>query len=254
MARLRICVLGGFEPRLDGVPLALRLPRKAVGLLTCLAAAPGLTVSRAALATRLWGGRRPEQARHSVRQALLSTRQALGGAGCSAALSVADDTLALDRAFVDVDVREFEARLDQGSVDALEEAAGLYGGEFLDGFRLGEPAFDDWACRERDRLRERARHGLAALLLHHDDVGALEPAIETALRLLRVDRTQEPVHRTLIQLYNRQGRRADALRQYRTCLGVLRSELGVEPEPETVRLYREILGPRAAPRGPVPEP
>jgi DNA-binding SARP family transcriptional activator len=254
MARLRMLLFGGFEARLDDVPLALRLPRKAVGLLACLAAAPGLSVSRAALAGRLWGGRRAEQARHSVRQALLSTRQALGGAGCAAALSVGDDALALDRAFVDVDVMDFERRLDDGSVDALEEAAALYRGEFLDGFAVDEPAFDDWACRERERLRERARRGLAGLLVHHDDAGAVEPAIEAALRLLRVDRTQEPVHRTLIQLYNRQGRRADALRQYRTCVGMLRSELGVEPAPETVRLYREILGPRNAPRGPVPEP
>jgi DNA-binding SARP family transcriptional activator len=254
MARLRICLLGGFEPCLDAAPLGLRLPRKAMGLLACLAAAPDLTVTRAALGARLWGGSRPEQARHSVRQALLSTRQALGGAGCSAALSITEETLGLDRDFADVDVAEFEARLDDGSVSALEEAAALYRGEFLEGFVLGEPAFDDWARGERDRLRERARHGLAGLLVHHDGAGAVEPAIETALRLLRVDRTQERVHRTLIQLYNRQGRRADALRQYRTCVGVLRSELGVEPAPETVRLYREILGPRVAARGPVPEP
>ena len=69
-----------------------------------------------------------------------------------------------------------------------------------------------------------------------------------------MDRTQEKVHRTLIRLYDRVGRRADALRQYRTCVGMLRSEMGVEPAPETVRLYREILGPRTAARGPVPEP
>jgi DNA-binding SARP family transcriptional activator len=155
---------------------------------------------------------------------------------------------------VDRDVAEFDARLDDGSVQALEEATALYRGEFLDGFSVGEPAFDDWAVSERNRLRERARVGLASLLVHHDDAGAVEPAIETALCLLRVDRTQERVHRTLIQLYNRQGRRADALRQYRTCVGMLRSELGVEPAPETVRLYREILHPRPAPRGPVPEP
>jgi DNA-binding SARP family transcriptional activator len=188
-----------------------------------------------------------------VRQALLSTRQALAAVGCSAALTVTDDGLSLDRAFADVDVVEFEARLGDGSVPALEEAAALYRGDFLDGFRLGEPAFDEWARGERERLRERARQALAGLLVHHDGSGAVEPAIETAQRLLRVDRTQERVHRTLIQLYSRQGRRADALRQYRTCVGVLRGELGIEPAPETVRLYREILRPRAAPRGPVPE-
>lgn len=254
MARLRICLLGGFAPLLDGVPLTLRLPRKASGLLAFLAARRGSPLSREAVGAVLWGGGRPDQARHSVRQALLTTRQALSAIGCPSALSAEADTLALDPAFVERDVAEFEARLDDGSVPALEEAAALYRGEFLAGFTVGEAPFDDWAAKERDRLRERARVGLAGLLLHHDDTGAVEPAIETALRLLRVDRTQERVHRTLIQLYSRQGRRADALRQYRTCVGMLRSELGVEPAPETVRLYREILRPRPAPRGPVPEP
>jgi DNA-binding SARP family transcriptional activator len=254
MARLRICLLGGFEPRLDGVPLALRLPRKVMGLLACLAARRGSPLSREALGAILWGSGRPDQARHSVRQALLTTRQVLLAIGCPAALSIKTDTLALEPAFVDGDVPEFEARLDDGSLPALEEAAVLYRGEFLDGLTVGEPAFDDWAASERNRLRERARVGLAGLLVQQHDSGAVEPAIETALRLLRVDRTQERVHRTLIQLYNRQGRRADALRQYRTCVGMLRSELGVEPAPETVRLYREILRPRPAAQGPVPEP
>jgi DNA-binding SARP family transcriptional activator len=253
MARVRISLLGGFEPLLDGKPLSLRLPRKAIGLLTCLAARRGQACSREALGALLWGGSGPEQARHSVRQALLSTRQALAACGCATGIVAEADTLSLDPKFVEVDVAEFEALLDDGSVAALEEASALYVGEFLQGFRVGEAAFDDWAAVERERLRGRARHALADLLLHHDESGAVEPAIETALRLLRVDHTQEKVHRTLIQLYHRLGRRADALRQYRTCVGMLRAELGVEPAPETVRLYREILGPRPAPRGAVPE-
>src|SRR6185503_4607030 len=227
--------------------------RKVSGLLAYLATRRGRACPREALGAVLWGGSPPGHARHSVRQALLSTRQTLSAAGCASALVVEGDTLALDPAMVDVDVAEFEALLDQGGVESLEHASALYRGAFLDGFRIGEPSFDTWVASERERLRERARHGLAGLLVHHDDAGAVEPAIETALRLLRVDRTQEKVHRTLIRLYDRVGRRADAIRQYRACVGMLRGELGVEPAPETVRLYREILRPHPAVRGPVPE-
>jgi hypothetical protein len=49
-----------------------------------------------------------------------------------------------------------------------------------------------------------------------------------------------------MRLYVRQGRRAAALRQYQTCVAILQKELGVEPEPETKRLYLGILE-RAAP-------
>jgi tetratricopeptide (TPR) repeat protein len=52
---------------------------------------------------------------------------------------------------------------------------------------------------------------------------------------------QEAVHRALMRLYVRQGRRAAALAQYRMCREVLRRDLGVEPEAETEALYRELV-------------
>lgn len=42
------------------------------------------------------------------------------------------------------------------------------------------------------------------------------------------------------------GRRGAALRQYQLCVGVLRRELGVEPEADTRKLYQEILRRRPA--------
>jgi DNA-binding SARP family transcriptional activator len=99
---------------------------------------------------------------------------------------------------------------------------------------------------ERERLRELAVETLARLLRHYQARPvAVAAAIHSALRLLRLDRTQEVVHRTLIRLYTRQGRRAEALRQYQRCVSALRDELGIEPEPETVLLHHEILRPAA---------
>src|SRR5262249_56917737 len=76
--------------------------------------------------------------------------------------------------------------------------------------------------------------------------GAPESAVRSAVRLLALDPLREETHRTLMQLYARQGRLGDALRQYQTCVSVLRSELGVEPAQETRRIYREIV-PRRRP-------
>jgi tetratricopeptide (TPR) repeat protein len=61
------------------------------------------------------------------------------------------------------------------------------------------------------------------------------------VRLLALDPLQEAVHRTLMRLYGRQGRRGAALKQYQVCVGVLRRELGTEPEAETRKLYQELL-------------
>jgi hypothetical protein len=65
--------------------------------------------------------------------------------------------------------------------------------------------------------------------------------IAADMRLLGLDPLQEAVHRTLMRLYARQGRRGAALKQYQVCVGVLQRELGTTPEAETRKLYQELL-------------
>jgi TolB-like protein/predicted TPR repeat methyltransferase len=43
-----------------------------------------------------------------------------------------------------------------------------------------------------------------------------------------------------MRAYAAQGRQASALKQFEACRDILKRELGVEPEPETVALYREL--------------
>ncbi len=238
MHRFRIFLLGGFETWVGAHRIPLQVPNKTAGLLAYLATRPGQACSRDRLADLLWGDGAPEQARHSLRQALLKLRRSL--AEIAPALVRAEgQMLSLEAA--EVDVAAFERLVSEGSAGSLEKAAALYRGEFLEDLHVNEVTFQDWVVGERERLRELAVEALARLLQHQRRSSAVEPAIQTALRLLRLDRTQEVVHRTLIRLYARQGRRAEALRQYHACVGVLRGELGVEPEPETVRLRREVL-------------
>jgi hypothetical protein len=68
----------------------------------------------------------------------------------------------------------------------------------------------------------------------------LDEAIEAGRRLLALDPAQEPVHRALMRLHVRAGRRTEALKQYQVCVDVLRKELGVEPERSTTRLHEQI--------------
>src|SRR4029453_14775662 len=93
----------------------------------------------------------------------------------------------------------------------------------------------------RERLREVALESLARLLDHQTKTGAPARAIQTAVRLLALDPLQEPVHRALMRLYQRQGRRGAALKQYQVCVSVLQRELGTEPEAETKQLYQKLL-------------
>ena len=240
MAVLKVALLGSFEARLSsGEPLGLPR-RKAEALLAYLAFHPGQMQARDKLAALLWGDRSDERARHSLRQALVTLRQALPGAAATC-LVEAGDTVGLNPATVEVDVSLFERLTADGSPSALDRAAALYRGDLLEGISVNEPPFEEWLRTERERMRELAIEGLAKLLAHLSRFGAVDQAVTIAVRLLGLDPVQEPVHRALMRLYARQGRRGAALRQYQICVEVLDRLLGVEPERETKELYREIL-------------
>jgi DNA-binding SARP family transcriptional activator/ABC-type cobalamin/Fe3+-siderophores transport system ATPase subunit len=251
MTRLRVTLLGGFEARRE-TGAAVDMPaKKAQALLAYLAMLPGRAHRRDALAALLWGGIDEQAARASLRQAIFALRKALGAAERYVLVSDAN-TLALDPAAVDVDVVAFERLVAATTPTALESAAAVYRGDLLAGFNIDEAPFEEWLLGERDRLRERAIDALTRLLALQRTAAALAPAVQTALKLLALDPLQEPVHRTLMTVYVRQGRRDAALRQYRACVATLQRELGVEPEAETELLYQQIL--RQRPRRPMPTP
>jgi len=240
MRRLSLSLFGGFEARIPpGPPLSFQT-RKAQALLAYLALPLGRAHPRDKLAALLWGERGDEQARRSLRQALYDIRKALGVAA-PAVLRAEHDTVALSPAAVDLDVLTFTRLIDQGTPDALEEAAALYQGDLLAGLNVNEELLETWLMHEREHLHEMAMQALQKLLLHQSASGASEAAIRTAYQLLAIDPPHEAVHRTLMRIYIRQGRRAAALRQYQHCVNVLQRDLGIEPELETKQLYQQIL-------------
>jgi DNA-binding SARP family transcriptional activator len=244
-AGLRLKLLGGFETRLATGPAVTLPTRKAQALLAYLAVRPGQAHARDKLAALLWADRGEAQARDSLRHTLMALRKVLPARPPS--LVVEGRAVALDPAAVDVDVVRFVSLVDAGTAEGLAQAAEVYQGDFLEGFVLREPSFEEWLVAERERLRERALDALRRLLDLQHAARAIEPAIRTALRLLALDATQEAAHQALMRLYVQQGRRAAALRQYQTCVGVLQREIGIEPEVATRQLYQEIVQRRDEP-------
>jgi DNA-binding SARP family transcriptional activator len=238
MAQLTLSLLGGFQARLGSKPVVLPT-KKAQGLLTYLAVRPGQPHSRDKLAGLLWAETGEDQARHSLRQTLLSLRKVL--ATTPPILLIEGDTISVDPGTIKVDVVEFEKMLSRGTTEALEQATETYRGDFLEGFGLAGEPFEEWLLTERERLWERALEGMAKLLSLQMKEGDHEAAIQTGIRLLALDPLQESVHRTLMTIYAAHGRRDAAARQYHSCVAILERELGVEPEQETKDLYNKIL-------------
>jgi len=133
---------------------------------------------------------------------------------------------------------------------ALEEAAVLYRGDFLDGFTLRDsPAFDDWQLSQSEALRRRLGEALAELADGYTAQGDLDMAIASMQRWLTIDPLDEAKHRDLMRLYAWSGQRSAALRQYENCASQLDKELGAEPEAATTELYEQIRSGAIRPRG-----
>ena len=245
MSSFTLRVLGAFELRIGSGPPLVLPTRKAEALLAYLALPPGREHPRDQLTALLWPDAGDRRARHSLRQALFSLRKALPAGSVAEELVVEADHVALNPREVDVDAITFEHRVREGTLAALEPAIDLYRGDLLEGLAFREPAFEEWLVPERERLRELAQKALAKLAGLHERGGNIEASIEATQRLLALDPLREEAHRMLMRLYARDGRRGAALRQYQSCLSVLKRDLGAEPEAETRQLYHELLRQRS---------
>jgi predicted ATPase/DNA-binding SARP family transcriptional activator len=251
---LRLELLGGFRLTINGEPFAVPISNKAAALLVYLAVTRR-PHSRDSLAALLWGEFPDADARASLRVALSGLQKAIGPY-----LIAGRSEVSFNRsAPYSLDVEEFESALSglegQPAAEANDRrgrALRLYHGEFLEGFAVrGSPDFDDWAGRVREGLRSLQVRALAALAAGL--AGGHEDAAEDALsRLLAADPWREDAHRALMLLLASRGRRNTALLQYARCRRILRDELGVEPEAETVELAEKIRRCEFAPARYVP--
>jgi DNA-binding SARP family transcriptional activator len=131
--------------------------------------------------------------------------------------------------------RGHEAEAPALAITHLEEAIGLYGGDFLEDFLDRE-----WAAERREELRRKrlqALLSLGGLLLEEGDHAQ---AAEAYRKTIAHDRYLEAAHRGLMRSYALPGERGRALEHYQTLVGFLREELGTEPAPETRALYEGL--------------
>jgi DNA-binding SARP family transcriptional activator len=120
------------------------------------------------------------------------------------------------------------------AVVALDEAARLYRGDLLEDDR-----YDEWVISEREARREQHLRVLESLADLHATRQDFRRAMEVVQQIVVLDRLREPAYQRLIRYALARGERATALRAYETCARLLREELGVDPQPDTLALLEQ---------------
>lgn len=254
-ALLRLSLLGGFGVQRGGQSVPPEAWKRQSGrtLLKLLALTPEHRLHREQIQDTLWPEFDPDGARDNLRKALHAARRALEPdlppKAQSAYLRVDQEMIALvaDRVWIDVDHFGQLAReaLQGGDVHACEVALAAYPSVLLP-----EDRFADWAASQREALAAlslRLLERLANLLEHRGDTSG---AIAKLHAVLERDPTREAANRSLMRLCAQTGSRHQALRQYQVHRHALRTELGVDPDPETEALYHDLLSGAPAGQGP----
>jgi DNA-binding SARP family transcriptional activator len=207
-------------------------------MLAFLALSGYAPVSRRQVAFRIWPDSSEKQAYTNLRKLLHNLRNEI------------PDLIQVDTHSIkllgDVDVVKFMAALELASRHqkenhpeaeqaALECATNLYQGDLL------PECYDDWLIPERESLRQKFIFAGDRLLTLLEMQQHYREAVACANRMLHADPLREETYGQLIRLHALNGDRAAALSVYHHCARVLGSELGVEPNSETRRLYERLL-------------
>jgi predicted ATPase/DNA-binding SARP family transcriptional activator len=237
-------LLGSPTATIDGLPVRGFVSSKATALLYYLAATKR-THSRSSLASLFWPETSEAQALKNLRDVLSNLRQLI-----DPALAITRQSVAFRTDLpITVDVWNFEAEIvtaaqapTRDAIASLRSAVAHYRGPFLDGFTATHAvSFETWAAIERERLQRMVMDALGQITTNAISQGAYADGVGYASRRLAIDPTCEACHRHMIELLARSGQRGAALAQYATCRRILADELGLDPEPETEALYRQIL-------------
>jgi len=250
MGILQVGLFGGVRATHNEWVTEIPLTRENQGLLAYLLLQRHKLHSRDSLADMFWGEHNQQKARGSLNTALWKLKKALEPEGIPAGTYLKNshsgevgfnkdspywlDVEVFERGINKILIRPFQT-VDQVHLADLNKVLELYKGDLLEGL------YNDWALRERERLRALYLKSLIYLLQFYGFHGVYEKAITYGQQILDLDPLREEIHRELIKLYLENGQRALAVRQYETCRSILAKELGIAPLEDTQRLYTQIV-------------
>ena len=197
---------------------------------------------------RLWeeDGEKGDQtfkvALHGLNKALEPDRKSHSEARYISRIGLAYQ-LNVEDMWIDADV--FENLIAIGNQTFLEQpilaqtayrmAISLYQGAYLP-----DRIYEDWSCDERERLQVLALGAFTTLseLIIQDN--PME-SIRLSQQALLIDAAWEDAYRIQMEAYFIKGNRPMAIKTYQQCEKVLDEEMGIDPLPETQKLYKKII-------------
>jgi len=238
-----ICLFGAYPVRVNGKPHYLGISGPTERLFQYLLVTNGSETRREYLADLFWRGSSQPKQRSALNSAIWRIKRQLSrldgidlvSRGPTVFLQLADgvrvDANELSDIVHSISLTE---SMDEDLADRLYQALNDCKVPFMDGVNA------DWVLTERERLFNIQIRGMIILMHWLGQQHRFEDALEIGRSLLVADPAREAAQCEVMLLYVLNGQRAQALRQYQDFQSWLRSELDIEPMPETKVLYDYI--------------
>lgn len=238
---MHIRLLGGIEVATSGGQLQHFATRKTSLLFAALVLAGPKGIRREKIAAMLWADSGEQQARNSLRQALVDLRRRFPASGDKVIrIEGTADTIWLTAHVDEADIWIFDRKVQANDAANLAAAADLYRGVLLDG-PLFPGEIEHWLAPLRANYARKALD-LVERLSQMPELGDREERAceRLAERLVGLDPCAEQAHRALIRIFHNRRKTNEAFRQFLTCKEALKRELGVEPEETTWSLIERF--------------
>jgi WD40 repeat protein/DNA-binding SARP family transcriptional activator len=245
---VRFILLGGFyiqcgEQSLTEDQIHLR---KARDLLKLLALAPNHRLHREEVLDLLWPEQSPQQAAHNLSQTLYTLRPKLTTLDACIHLEFDEECLfLLPVDGVSTDVEDFEkaarsalsraGQINNQTLTCCQDAIQLYTGDLLP-----DDGPSDLFYQRREQFRQLYVDLLLSFAHANLELNAFVPAIQALQQVIEIDPAHEEAHFQLMRAFALNDQRQMSLRQFQLLTDALRSELGVEPSPESLQLRNQI--------------
>jgi DNA-binding SARP family transcriptional activator len=209
-------------------------------------------IHREALCNLLWPNQTEAEAKCQLRKTLWRLRSALSPLeqeSNTEVICISEHQVGLDHAQIASDYWRFtdamkslelksDTQLDCADARVLLTAIELNSDTFATG------VFDEWCLAEKESMEGARLGAMERLIGYHRAHEHWQQAISRAQEALTLDPIREHLHYSVMACHLSLGDRASAIRQYKRCEEVLKSELGIGPSTELRALYQRLTDQR----------
>lgn len=247
MNGLCVNVLGKIELNHNGVQLENKLSAKGIALICLLLLSSRKHISREKLIAYLWSDSDEEAARYNLRYNLWNIKKLIPTDQRGEELIVSDKDCCIINPKYNfrsdlLQLREFEQKKEESSIEELLEMKSLFRGDFLEGIYIkNSDEFNEKIIFERILCQNKYVEILKRIVDRYLEEKNYHECIRILNELTVIEPYNEEFACRMMSVYIDSGQRGTAMTFYKNFESMLRRNLNITPSKELKLLYGALL-------------